>query len=321
MPLQRVKEAFHRYYPGYYTGYLKSHLFPGNRTQDPLAIPGFTCPIRLLSYNIQVGINTHSYRHYLTRSWQHILPSIEKNKNLDRIAGILPEFDVVALQEADGGSLRSSYINQIEYLAQRGHFPFWYQQLNRNLGKFAQHSNGLLSRFCPLSVEDHRLPGIIPGRGAIVARLGTEKCSILIIIMHLALSQRSRNTQLGYISELIQHQQHVILMGDMNTHADQLLHESPLKNSHLQALQGSHFTFPSWQPRRSLDHILVSPSFNIHQLGVLNIPISDHLPVAIEIQIKDHIRAYQKDNSSDSEKKAKKKSDIGGGRRRGDIRP
>lgn len=33
--------------------------------------------IRLLTFNIQVGINTASYHHYVTRSWQHVLPHRE----------------------------------------------------------------------------------------------------------------------------------------------------------------------------------------------------------------------------------------------------
>ena len=31
--------------------------------------------LRLLSFNIQVGISTERYRHYLTRGWQHLLPT------------------------------------------------------------------------------------------------------------------------------------------------------------------------------------------------------------------------------------------------------
>ena len=107
--------------------------------------------LRLLSFNVQVGINTQRYHHYLTRSWQHLLPHAGRANNLQRIADLLADFDLVALQEVDGGSLRSGYVNQVEYLAQQGAFPYWYQQLNRNLGRFAQHSNGVLSRLAYLA--------------------------------------------------------------------------------------------------------------------------------------------------------------------------
>lgn len=79
--------------------------------------------LRLLSFNIQVGISTERYRHYLTRSWQHLLPHMGRAGNLQKIGNLLGDFDLVALQEADGGSLRSGYVNQVEHLAQLGAFP------------------------------------------------------------------------------------------------------------------------------------------------------------------------------------------------------
>lgn len=79
--------------------------------------------LRLLSFNIQVGISTERYRHYLTRSWQHLLPHTGRSGNLQKIGDLLGDFDLVALQEADGGSLRSGYVNQVEHLAHLGAFP------------------------------------------------------------------------------------------------------------------------------------------------------------------------------------------------------
>ena len=195
----------------------------------------------------------------------------------------------MALQEADGGSLRSGFVNQTEYLALKGQFPYWYHQINRNLGKLAQHSNGLLSRYKPNNLQDHKLPGLIPGRGAIVSQFGSEADPLVIVMMHLALSQRARNIQLSYIKELVQEYNHIVLMGDMNTHAEQLLNESPLKNTNLQAAHWGQNTFPSWRPSRSLDHILISPSLIVHQVSVLDMPISDHLPVAVEIEVPDSV--------------------------------
>lgn len=245
----------------------------------------FLRPIKLLSYNIQVGISTQLYRHYITRGWQHVLPNAGRINNLNRIAALLPDFDLVALQEVDGGSIRTGFINQIEYLAMRGHFPYWYQQLNRNFGKIAQHSNGMLSRFKPMKIEDHKLPGFISGRGAIVAQFCHQGDSLIVVVMHLALRQSTRNRQLSYIFDLIQGHRHVVLMGDMNTHAEQLLHDSPLKRSNLQSVHWGENTFPSWKPRRSLDHILISPLLKVNEVQVLNIPISDHLPVAVEVEL------------------------------------
>ena len=230
-----------------------------------------------------MGNSTQGYRHYLTRSWQHVLPHKGRAGNLERIGDLLGDFDLVALQEADGGSHRSGYINQVKYLAQQGEFPYWYQQLNRNLGRLAQHSNGLLSRLRPAVIEDHPLPGPA-GRGAILVRFGEGPDALVVVIMHLALGTKTRTRQLAYIRELIGGYQHQVLMGDMNTHANDLLHTSPLRDLGLLAPQ-MEATFPSWRPQRCLDHILLSPSLTLERVQVLDQPISDHLPVAVDIRL------------------------------------
>ncbi|MDF0733537.1 endonuclease/exonuclease/phosphatase family protein [Pseudomonas entomophila] len=241
--------------------------------------------LRLLSFNIQVGISTERYRHYLTRSWQHLLPHNGRAGNLQKIGQLLGDFDLVALQEADGGSLRSGYVNQVEHLAHLGAFPYWYQQLNRNLGRFAQHSNGVLSRLKPRHLEDHPLPGPA-GRGAILVQFGDGDDALIVVMMHLALGAKTRALQLAYIRELIGGYRHQILMGDMNTHATDLLDHSPLRDLGLIAPQ-VEATFPSWRPQRCLDHILLSPSLTLERVEVLAQPISDHLPVAVEIRLPD----------------------------------
>ncbi|KJK06869.1 MULTISPECIES: endonuclease/exonuclease/phosphatase family protein [Pseudomonas] len=241
--------------------------------------------LRLLSFNIQVGISTERYRHYLTKSWQHLLPHNGRAGNLQKIGDLLGDFDLVALQEADGGSLRSGYVNQVEHLAQLGAFPYWYQQLNRNLGRFAQHSNGVLSRLKPQLLEDHPLPGPA-GRGAILVRFGEGEDALVVVMMHLALGSKTRALQLAYIRELIGGYRHQVLMGDMNTHATDLLEHSPLRDLGLVAPQ-VQATFPSWRPQRCLDHILLSSSLTLERVEVLAQPISDHLPVAVEIRLPD----------------------------------
>lgn len=241
--------------------------------------------IRLLTFNIQVGISTSSYRHYLTRSWQHILPHKKRQENLDKIAERIAQYDVVALQEVDGGSLRSGFINQVEYLANGAGFPFWFQQLNRNFGPVAKHSNGLLSRFRPHKIEEHRLPGLIPGRGVIVAEYGKPEDPIVLVIMHLSLSDSAQKQQLRFVRDLVDDYKHVILMGDMNTHAEKILHDSPLKGAGLVALPGVSHSFPSWRPEKALDHILVSRSLLVKKAGVVTFPVSDHLPIELEVTL------------------------------------
>lgn len=252
-----------------------------NALCTPDVLPRHEQRIRLLSFNIQVGISTSAYRHYVTRSWKHLIPHQERYRNLEKIGFLLGDYDIVALQEADGGSLRSGNINQVQQLAQLGNFPYWYQQRNRNLGPFAQHSNGLLTRMQPQKLEDHPLPGPA-GRGAILAQIGEDDNAIAVVSMHLALGTRARTRQLDYIREIVSDYKHIILMGDMNTHAEKLLINSPLSSLNLRAPQVCA-TFPSWNPQRCLDHILISSELEIANMSVLPVPISDHLPVSMDI--------------------------------------
>lgn len=268
-------------------GILSSESGPRGACSGDEHVPDFEPHrhIRLLTFNIQVGISTSSYHHYLTRSWQHFLPHRSRIQNLDRIAKLLSNYDVVALQECDGGSLRSGYINQVQYLAEAAGIPYWYQQLNRNLGQLAQHSNGLLSRYRPLDVTEHKLPALIPGRGAIVARYGSEDDPLVLVMMHLSLSRTAQQRQLGFIRELVADYQHVVLMGDMNNHAEELLTQTPLKETDLIPLPDTAHSFPSWRPERALDHILVSPSLEIRRSEVVSYAMSDHLPIAMDIAL------------------------------------
>lgn len=52
-----------------------------------------------------------------------MLPHRSRIENLDRIASLVRNYDVVALQECDGGSIRSGYINQVQYLAEASGIP------------------------------------------------------------------------------------------------------------------------------------------------------------------------------------------------------
>ena len=241
--------------------------------------------LRLLSYNIQTGLSSAGYRQMFTGGWRHMVPHPERKENLDRIAHLLSDYDVVGLQEVDAGSLRSGFINQTEYIALNARFPFWYHQTNRRIGKLAQHSNGFLSKFRPTEIDDHKLPGAIPGRGALFVRFGGRSDSLVVVILHLALGRRARMRQLGYVSEVASDFRHVVIMGDMNCRSESPEIKALLKSTDLREPAHDLYTWPSWRPERNIDHILVSESLRVQRTQVLNHTFSDHLPIAMEVTL------------------------------------
>ncbi len=252
-----------------------------------------TQQLSLLSYNLQVGINSSRFSDYLTQSWRHFLPDSTRNVNLSRAADWLSDFDVVALQEVDAGSLRSRYVNQIEFLAQKGGFPHFHQQQNRHFGGLTAHANGVLTKYQSTQVRAHKLPGRISGRGAIEIDIESKNRKIKIISVHLALGQRARTSQLEYIASLVKNTEHFVIMGDMNCKkefvyeifkdAKIIVKRNPLISP----------TYPRWNPKYCYDQIWVSEELKIISSKVLNLGVSDHLPISMKIEFP----VDQKDNS------------------------
>lgn len=234
---------------------------------------------------MQVGIGTKRYHEYITRGWRHVLPSQQVSDNLTRIAALLGEHDIIGLQEVDAGSQRSHYENQIETLARHAGFEYWHAQVNRNLGRVAQHGLGLISRYRPFSVTEYKLPGRLPGRGALVARFGTPENTLTVVVTHLSLGSGSRSQQLEAICDIISNEQDVIVMGDTNCSADSLRADPRLSASDLAVCDRFLATFPSWRPRRGIDHILVSERLNVLHAEVVDALLSDHRPVTMRISI------------------------------------
>jgi len=241
--------------------------------------------LRLLSYNIQAGTTTGNYREYVTHSWRQVLPNNQRIANLDAIADLVADYDIVALQEVDVGSLRSGFLNQAKYLATHASFPHWHHQGNRKVGMLAHAGNGLLSRIKPTIIEEHKLPGAIRGRGAMVVSFGTGDSALWLVVLHLALGRRARSQQFDYVADLVRDYPNVVVMGDLNT--------GPASRELRQFCDRAGLilpapvipTFPSWEPKRAIDHILVSPHMDITKIDALPVEFSDHRPLAMSLNL------------------------------------
>ena len=264
--------------------------------------------VRFLTFNIQSGISTTGYSQYVTRYWKHVLPHEARARNLQRIGELVKDFDVVALQEIDGGSIRSGFINQVEYLASRAAFPYWYTQCNRDLGPFAQMGNGVLSRIEPSLLEDHKLPGAIPGRGALVMRIpfgpthsvyAQKNQELMVVLLHLSLGGRSQAAQLEYVGELIDGHPNVIVLGDLNAPLAGIMNSSPLAGCGLRTSPRACPTYPSWAPSQIIDHALVSESLALKEYEVLDCGLSDHRPVAVTVELREQQQAVAEPPAKD----------------------
>lgn len=245
--------------------------------------------LRLLSANIQAGISTRRYSDYATRSWSHVLPLGDKLGALERIAKLAADHDIVGLQESDPGSWRSGFTNQTHYLAERAGFDYWSHQPNRRVGVVASSANALLSRMAPAEVLEHPLPGPIRGRGVLIARFGASAESLTIAVAHLSLGAGTRKLQLGFIAELLQDHPHTVLMGDFNCGIDTPEMSALFGRTRLQPPDEIVHTFPSWNPNRAIDHILLSDGLRCQGLRALPAANSDHLAVSLDLDVPERL--------------------------------
>lgn len=236
-------------------------------------------PIKILSYNIQAGIGTQSYRKYVTQINRQLFHSKHKTNNLRNIAEFASDYDLACIQEVDLGGRRSNFECQVEQLHRMSHFEYMSTQENRIVGNISRHGNAILSKAPQSDIEDLKLPGKRAGRGAILARV-EDKIPYYAVNVHLSLGMVDQMAQVEYLIEESPKNEPLIIAGDFNCRASSM----PVKRlAHALDLNilttHTEKSYPSWKPRYDYDHILVSQHFSIRKAEVKDIRLSDHRPV------------------------------------------
>jgi len=80
-------------------------------------------------------------------------------------------------------------------------------------------------------------------------------------------------------------EENAVLMGDFNCPHDRPEMEILYRRTHLQPPTREVLTFPSWKPRRGIDHILVTDSLRVGHTRALPAARSDHLALAAELVV------------------------------------
>jgi endonuclease/exonuclease/phosphatase family metal-dependent hydrolase len=104
-------------------------------------------------------------------------------------------------------------------------------------------------------------------------------------VAHLSLGAGTRKTQLAFIAELLQDSPHTVLMGDFNCSHEQPEMQPLFQKTRLQPPADVVHTFPSWRPRRAIDHILISDDLACVGMQALAAASSDHLALSVELEI------------------------------------
>ena len=231
---------------------------------------------------------------------------------LARIAAVIRESraDVVVLNEVDFDAAWSRGLNQAEVLARSAGYPTRVEQRNFDysvlLADFA-FGNAVLTRLPIRGVRRVPLPPLrrvesvlLGAKTAAVVELATAAGPVAVVPIHLEF--RSETVRLAAVEPLEALQDDappLVLAGDFNTSppgwpgaepptaVGELLEEGWRSPRALGAPGAGEPTFPSPDPRRAIDWVLVEPPLRVLESRVLtgHARLSDHLPVLAVVEV------------------------------------
>ena len=240
--------------------------------------------IKIVTYNMQVGVaTTRGYWHYATSFWKHLLPhsgaAVEDIAHFVRSEAI----DIAVFTEIDGGSYRTLGVNQVKRIAKLTGLDESSFLPTYRFSRFANHGNGICSKYPILKDENHKLPGNGHPRYLGVADIKIDGQNMAVMVTHLSLGEAKRKEQMEYIGETVRSTEGpVMLTGDFNTeNASEI---GTLLDGTRLRLVANHETYPSWRAKRSLDYLFLSPEISfVEAYAPDDVRLSDHLPLVAKV--------------------------------------
>ncbi len=235
-------------------------------------------------------------------------------QRLRNIAAVLEaqDLDLVILNEVDFDCTWSHGVNQASFIAEAAGFSWWAEQRNVDTGApFLRlaYGNALLSRHRIRSADrlEHDaasgLLSMIAGyKRTLLCEVEFYRRAVVLMSVHLhehdAAARMSSALDIARAAE--QHDLPVIAGGDLNAGAsgqwpyspgatalNSLLRSGVLKPDSAFGQSAPQMTWPADAPHMRLDWILAPSDWKVISSTVLNVQLSDHRPVIVELEAPD----------------------------------
>ncbi|WFB37414.1 endonuclease/exonuclease/phosphatase family protein [Kiritimatiellota bacterium B12222] len=241
--------------------------------------------MRFILYNIRYGtggnMNRFPLSGYIGRTGAH----------LKEITHFLKEStpEVIGLIEVDSGSYRSGRKNQAEEIAASlGHYHTYKSKYAVNhpfLTKVPilnKQGNAFITRD---NVTREHCHYVTKGVKKLVMELELEK--VVFLLVHLALSYKTRQEQLREIKQIVKNiEKPCIVAGDFNVFQGRNELELFKEAAGLTDPSEKNMpTFPSWKPKMGLDFVLHTPGIRVDSIKAPQVIYSDHLPVICDFEV------------------------------------
>ncbi|WP_255171082.1 endonuclease/exonuclease/phosphatase family protein [Natrononativus amylolyticus] len=225
-------------------------------------------------------------------------PDAER-RSLERLVSVIDRErpDVVSLLEVDRGSHRTSTDGQCRRLVRSLHeqglpyeggvaTKYGTGDVVESVPFFGKLGNAVLSR----TAAETRAHYLSTGRKRLVLETEPTADTVLFVV-HLSLGARTRRRQLAELTDLIAERaagRDVIVTGDFNTY------DEPDALGAFAELAGLELRIPGETiPARPLDELLIdsrsidlflcSPTVDVERCDVVDVQVSDHRPIVLEV--------------------------------------
>ena len=218
--------------------------------------------IRVMTYNMHRGIN-------------------RKGKlDLDGIVAVIKSSgaEIIALQEVERFSIRTGFLDQIKYMADKLSMQYAFGKSINILN--GEYGNGILSKFPIEEYEVNKLPSEGETRILLKARLNVKGKKLLLFNTHLGLKQNERNMQIEEILRFTGGENNFLLAGDFNTGVDKLdAITAKLVDSGSFGDNNNMATFEKDEISERIDYIFTPESLEVMDYSIIESDASDHYPV------------------------------------------
>lgn len=207
--------------------------------------------------------------------------------DFDRIAKVINDMDAhaIAIQELDSATERSNGLVVLDELAKRTNMHGSFNGSIEYRG--GKYGIGILTKEKPLNIEGIALPGTEEKRSVLIVELE----DFVLCCTHLSLTEEDRRTSINLIEQHTEKydSKPVFLAGDLNAKPESS-EIRVLSNNWAMLSDITEPTFPSDNPDRVIDYILLKPNskftHKVLDAQVVDEPMaSDHRPLWVELKI------------------------------------
>jgi len=226
---------------------------------------------------------------FMTFNIQHCQDYVKKVIDIDLMVNTIKQCqaDIIGLNEVYDNNEDNP--SQAEIIANKLGFYYYFGQAIVYNGR--PYGNAMISKYKFTSVETIKIPDPIRNTNGMyetrcIIKANFESPDFTVLISHFGLVQSEQINAVSSIASMIKEiKTPTILMGDFNMEPeDNTL--TPIFDLLIDTLNEKLLSFPSINPVRKIDYILISKEIKVIDASIPSIVASDHLPHLATLNIK-----------------------------------